>query len=121
MKKDSTMYILLISAAVAVLIAVLAIAIASLLHRPIPDAVLEKIASDYAVSRCRADEKDNAFCDKLHIHVGNKDEDFAKVLWIVDVSKDGSNENDSYSGFIIDSNGGKPKVDESTYTLARPR
>lgn len=90
-----------------------------LFNHPTSDSDINKIALDYAKYQCKILEKDSTLCKDLRVSLGAQQEDFAKVFWIVYVQKNGTDE--IYASFVVDGNGGSPKVKEGTYTLNQPQ
>jgi len=104
---------------IAVLTVLLLVLPVALTRKTIPISELKRVALEYATARCRKDvkenNKDDTFCDKLVITIGDKQEDFAAVVWSAGARRADTNE--IYSSFMINSNDGHPAVDESTYVL----
>jgi hypothetical protein len=86
-------------------------------HR-ISDAELRATAITYAKRQCKADERNNKFCDDLHISSISDGGDFSAVWWTAYIAR--SDTGKLYSSFVIKSNGDNLKADERTYTLAQP-
>lgn len=104
---------------VAVATIILLLLSVALTRKTVSESELKDIASKYAVSRCHADtskKKTNGeFCNNLIVVVGDKQEDFAAVMWSAFARRADTNE--IYSSFMISANHNNLAVDETTYVL----
>ena len=114
--KWKTTLIIMLSLIVTIIFVLITI---NTLYKPLSETELKEVALRYATARCYSEIKnesaDDKFCNNLKVTIGEKQEDFAAVVWSVIVRRLDTNE--IYSSFMINSNNGNLAVDEATYVL----